>query len=205
MLVKKIHYASGLIMTAFIGMHLLNHFASLWGADAHIALMGWLRGFYRNILVETFLLSAVCVQIVSGIQLFKLSKKNAFSFFEKLQIWTGLYLAIFLVIHLSAVLGGRVLLGLDTNFYFGVAGLNTFPFNLFFVPYYGLAMLAFFGHLAAIHARKMKRAVFGIPPASQAIGLLIFGFAFSCLVFYGLTNQLNGVELPKNYEVLIGK
>jgi hypothetical protein len=184
---------------------LLNHLTSIWGAEVHIEFMGWLRLFYRNILAETLLLGAVFTQIVSGIKLFKLSKKNAVSFFEKLQIWTGFYLAIFLVIHLSAILVGRFWLKLDTNFYFGVAGLNNFPFNLFFVPYYGLAMLAFFGHLAAIHARKMKRAIFGLPPKRQAIGFLIFGFVFSSLVFYGLTNRFNGVVLPAKYEVLIGK
>jgi hypothetical protein len=40
-------------------------------------------------------------------------------------------MALFLIIHVSAVLTGRFILHLDTNFYFGVAGINNFPFSLF--------------------------------------------------------------------------
>jgi hypothetical protein len=111
---------------------------------------------YRNVFIETLLLAAVLVQIITGLWLFNKGRKWASTFFEKLQIWSGLYLAIFFLIHLSAVLGGRWVLHLDTNFYFGVSGLNTFPFNLFFIPYYGLAVMSFFGHIAAIHQRKMR-------------------------------------------------
>jgi hypothetical protein len=132
MIIKKIHYISGLTITLFIGLHLFNHFYSIFGADKHNEIMNSLRYFYRNIFVETILLLAVFVQIASGLKLFKLNRKTATSQFEKLHIWTGLYLAIFFIIHLTAVLGGRLFLHLDTNFYFGVAGLNSFPTNLFF-------------------------------------------------------------------------
>ena len=167
--------------------------------------MNVLRHFYRNIIVETILLSSVLVQIISGLKLFKTNRKIANTNFEKLHIWTGLYLAIFFVIHLSAVLGGRLFLHLDTNFYFGVAGLNAFPSNLFFIPYYGLAILSFFGHIASIHNKKMKQSIFGLAPNGQAISILIFGFILTITIFYGLTNQFNGVVIPKEYNILIGK
>ena len=167
--------------------------------------MNVLRHFYRNIIVETILLSSVLVQIISGLKLFKTNRKIANTNFEKLHIWTGLYLAIFFVIHLSAVLGGRLFLHLDTNFYFGVAGLNAFPSNLFFIPYYGLAILSFFGHIASIHNKKMKQSIFGLAPNGQAISILIFGFILTITIFYGLTNQFNGVVIPKEYKILIGK
>jgi hypothetical protein len=202
---KKIHYFSGLTITIFIGIHLLNHVWSILGAESHIELMNILRLFYRNIVVEIILLSAVLIQIISGIKLFIINQKLAISPFEKLHIWSGLYLALFFVIHLSAILGGRFVLKLDTNFYFGVAGLNTFPFNLFFVPYYGLAILAFFGHVAAIHVKKMKNSVLGLTPQQQSKVILVFGMALTILIFYGLTNEFKGVEIPEDYQILIGK
>lgn len=167
MTIKKFHYISGLTITIFVGLHLFNHFISVFGAHAHIEMMNTLRIFYRNIFVETILLCAVVLQIISGLNLFKTNKKIAISKFEKLHIWTGLYLAFFFIIHLSAVLSGRLFLQLDTNFYFGVAGLNSFPFNLFFIPYYGLAILSFFGHIASIHNKKMKETIFGLSPNIQ--------------------------------------
>jgi hypothetical protein len=202
---KKIHYFSGLIITLFIALHLFNHFCSIFGADKHIEVMNSLRPFYRNLYIETILLGAVLIQIISGIKLFKINRRTATTGFEKLHIWTGLYLAIFLVIHLGAVLGGRMFLHLDTNFYFGVAGLNSFPFNLFFVPYYGLAIISFFGHIAAIHSKKSKSDLFGLPPDKQATAILLLGLVITVAVFYGLTNHFNGVVIPKQYNILIGK
>jgi hypothetical protein len=205
MTVKKIHYISGLTITIFIGLHLFNHFCSIFGADRHIEIMNILRHFYRNIFIETILLIAVLVQIISGIKLFKTSRKIANTGFEKLHIWTGLYLAIFFAIHLSAVLGGRFILQLDTNFYFGVAGLNSFPFNLFFIPYYGLAIFSFFGHIASIHNKKMKKTILSLSPNRQAIIILAWGLFFTIIIFYGLTNHFNGVTIPTEYHILIGK
>lgn len=202
---KKIHFLSGLIITLFITIHLFNHVWSIFGATKHIEMMQILRLFYRNIFIETILLFAVLVQIVSGLKLFKSYRKTAISNFEKLHIWTGLYLAIFFIIHLSAVLGGRYFLHLDTNFYFGVAGLNTFPFNLFFIPYYAIAIISFFGHIACIHHKKMKHNIFGLTPNIQSLIILIIGICFTILIFYGLTNRFMGVEIPSEYNVLIGK
>jgi len=164
-----------------------------------------LRHFYRNIFVESILMSAVIVQIISGLKLFQSNRKIPTSNFDKLQIWTGLYLAIFFVIHLAAVFGGRFFLHLDTNFYFGVAGLNTFPFNLFFIPYYGLAIFSFFAHIAAVHNKKMKQSIFGFTPGVQSKMILFLGICLTVLIFYGLTNHFNGIKIPAKYNVLIGK
>lgn len=202
---KKIHYISGLTLTIFIGLHLFNHLYSIFGADKHIEIMNALRHFYRNIIVEIILLFSVLMQIISGLLLFKSTRKTATSQFEKLHIWTGFYLAIFLIIHLSAVLGGRFYLHLDTNFYFGVAGLNSFPFNLFFIPYYGLAILSFFGHIASIHNKKMKTNILNLTPKQQAKSILILGLILTITIFYGLTNHFQGVTIPSEYNILIGK
>jgi hypothetical protein len=205
MTIKKIHYISGLTITIFIGLHLFNHLYSIFGAGKHIEIMNFLRHFYRNIFIEIILLFAVLVQIISGLKLFKTGRRKANTSFEKLHIWTGFYLAIFFVIHLSAVLAGRFILHLDTNFYFGVAGLNSFPLNLFFIPYYGLAILSFFGHIASIHNRKMKQTIWGLSPSNQSIVILILGLLLTVVIFYGLTNHFNGVTIPTEYNILIGK
>ena len=202
---KKLHYFSGITVSIFVGLHLFNHIYSLFGANAHIELMNDLRVVYRNVIAETILIFAVLIQIISGIRLFLKKRKTESDFFEKVHIWTGLYLAFFLLIHLSAVLSGRLVLELDTNFYFGVAGLNTFPLNLFFIPYYGLAIISFFGHISAVHSKKMKSKIFGINPIKQSYGILIIGILLTVIILYALTNGFNGVEIPKEYDIMIGK
>jgi hypothetical protein len=204
-MLRKTHYISGLTIAIFIGLHLFNHVCSIYGAQKHIEMMNLLRNLYRNSVVEAVLLVAVFMQIISGLKLFNTNRKTAISNFDKLQRWTGLYLATFFVIHLSAILGGRLILKLDTNFYFGVAGLNSFPFNLFFIPYYSLAILSFFGHIASIHQKKVKQSVLGLTPIGQSITIIIFGFCLTILILFGLTNQFKGVEIPSEYNVLIGK
>lgn len=202
---KRIHYFSGITISIFIGLHLFNHAYSLLGAEEHLILMDKLRVVYRNLFVESVLILAVFVQVFTGLRLFIKKRKATNGFFEKLQLWSGFYLAIFFVFHLSAVFIGRLMLGLDTNIYFGAAGLNTFPFYLFFVPYYGLAILSFFGHIAAIHSIKMKTIILGISPQLQSYFILLIGLVVTLVILYGLTNGFSGYEIPEDYNIMIGK
>ena len=207
---KTLHRISGVTLAVFITFHLFNHAASLFGAEAHLRLMDTLRTGYRNPAVETLLLLAVAVQVGSGLRLFRAGRHRVASgfdrvTFDRLQRWSGLYLAVFFGIHLSAVWGGRLVLHLDTNFYFGVAGLNTFPVNLFFIPYYGLAVLSVFAHVACAHQRRMHRTVLGLTPRQQAVAILTFGVFFTLILFFGLTNGFRGVAIPAEYGVLVGR
>jgi len=202
---KRVHYISGLIISLFIGLHLFNHIISVFGAESHLELMNKLRLIYRNLIVEIILLTAVFIQIISGIKLFFFKKRLAKGFYGKLQIWTGLYLAFFFLFHIGAVLIGRYFLELDTNFYFGVAGLNTFPLNLFFIPYYGLAILSFFGHVSAIHFQKMQHSFLGLTVEKQSRLIILIGMIVTVIIFYGLTNGFAGVEIPEEYNIMIGK
>ncbi|WP_106794958.1 hypothetical protein [Aquimarina sp. Aq78] len=202
---RRIHYISGVTITIFISFHLFNHGYSLFGVEEHILLMDKFRVVYRNVVAETVLLIAVFIQIFSGIRLFLRRRKSTTGFFEKLQIWSGFYLAVFFLFHLAAVFAGRLFLDLDTNIYFGIAGLNTFPINLFFIPYYGFAIFSFFGHISAIHYVKMKNNVLGITPKKQSVLILVLGVILTLVLFYGLTNGYRGIEIPKEYHILIGK
>lgn len=203
MLTRRIHYYSGVIIALFVVLHLANHAFSLIGIEKHVEVMAQLRKIYRSVFAETLLLCAVGVQIFSGIQLYRSRFKIAKGFYEKLQLWSGLYLAMFFVIHLSAVMVGRFLLKLDTNFYFGAAGLNYFPFNLFFIPYYSFAIFSFFAHIASIHYRKMKERNRDATIQSRII--IIVGVVTVFFLMYGLTNKFNGIEIPSEYGILIGK
>jgi hypothetical protein len=202
---RLVHFYSGILLSIFIGFHLFNHFLSIFGAEAHIEFMTSIRRFYRNWLVESLLMLVVILQIVTGIRMLCWGKTKIFGFFDKLHLWSGIYLAMFLVIHVSVVFIGRTFLNLDTNIYFGVAGLNSFPFLLFFIPYYSLGILSFFGHIAAIHYKKMKKNILGIQVYHQSIIILLIALIFAFSIIFGLTNHFNGFEIPNEYHVLIGK
>ncbi len=202
---KRVHYISGITITLFIVLHLFNHAYGLLGPAHHISMMDSLRLIYRNPVSELILLIAVFTQIYSGIKLVIPRRKAKLPFFGRLQVWSGLYLAFFLLMHVSAVFGARFILQLDTNIYFGAIGILTFPFNLFFIPYYTLAIMAFFGHIAAIHQQKMKRQFLGRTPSQQAYIILFIGLVITFITFYGITNGLQGFSFPEEYQIIIGK
>lgn len=199
----RLHRLSGILLTVFIAPHLFNHLYSLASAGQHIAIMQYLRIIYRFPPVEAILMMAVLVQIVSGFGLFrKMRQLGNRDFFENLQLWSGFYMALFLLIHVSAVLAGRFLMHLDTNFYFGVAGLNTFPLNLFFIPYYALAILSFFGHIAAIHYRKMTKPLLALSVKHQSYLILLLGLLTCIFCLYGLTGKFEGIVVPNEYQLI---
>ncbi len=203
--VRRIHYFTGIGLCLFIGMHLFNHVWGIRGIEAHISMMENLRLFYRNILVEVLLLGAAFMQAISGILLARKLRGTPKTRWDKLHIWSGYYLAYFLVFHSGAVLVGRNFLHLDTNYYFGVAGINSFPTCLFFIPYYILAVMSVTGHIAAIHRKKMERNILGLTPHRQSVVILLLGVVLTFFVFWGLTQGFQGVTVPQPYEILQGK
>ncbi|MEO0585023.1 MAG: hypothetical protein AAF135_22615, partial [Bacteroidota bacterium] len=135
---KTLHRYAGLYISLFIFLHLINHLAVLWGPQVHITLMEKLRPIYRHPVAEGILLLTIVFQIQSGILLFWKTRRQKLPFWNRVQRGSGAYLAIFLMNHLLAVVVARYVLQLDTNLYFGATGLNSFPYALFFIPYYGL-------------------------------------------------------------------
>jgi hypothetical protein len=192
--IKQLHYFSGITLSLFIGVHLLNQLSALAGPEAHMALMEKLRNVYRHPVIEGILLSAVLIQIVSGIRLLFNRKKKVTA--EKIQVYSGIYLSFFLLIHVSAVMAGRLLAHLDTNFYFAAAGLNIYPATWLFIPYYFLAVCAISLHIAALHYLKTTstRSAFLIGAAGVLAALLIIA---------GYTNCFQWREMPLEYRLFI--
>lgn len=188
--IKRVHYISGLSLSFFIAAHLFNHFCALAGPDQHIQVMESLRKIYRHPVVETFLLLAVVFQVVTGVRL--VYKRRAKSLAEKIQVWSGLYLSFFLLVHVGAVISGRYIQYLDTNFYYAAAGLNLDPAYYFFIPYYFLGVVAVSWHLAAIHFLKT-----GGKKIALVFGLL--GVIAAVVILQAFTDNFKGLPIPQNY------
>lgn len=193
-LVKRVHYISGITLSAFIAFHLLNHLFALDGPEKHIAVMDNLRAVYRHPVIETVLLLAVLFQIVTGLRL--VYKRNAQSLAEKIQVYSGLYLSFFLLAHVGAVLSGRYIENLDTNFYYAAAGLNYYPATFIFIPYYFLAVAAISLHVAAIHFLKTGSVV-------VARGVALTGIATSVVIILAFTDFFQWRDMPEAYEKFI--
>ena len=199
---RRVQRVSGLLLATFVGVHLTNHLMAGISPAAHVAFMTATRMVYRHPVVETVLLAAVTLQMITGLRLVGSVTWVSADAWSRLRVGSGLYLALFLIIHVGAVVTGRLILHLDTNLYFGAAGLNHYPHQLFFVPYYSLAILSFLAHVAAIHRMKMNRSVANVSPLRQAQFILALGVVLAFGVLYGMTNRFRGLPVPAQYFIL---
>lgn len=87
-----------------------------------------------------------------------------------------------MVIHISAVFMGRYLFNLDTDFYFGVAGLNLFPLNLFFIPYYGLAIFSSFCHIIIALIIKTKENLITVLEERELFLIVLIGIVITSII-----------------------
>ena len=196
-MLRTTHRVSAVFLSIFIFIHLLNHTYAVIGTAEHIAFMEAYRSIYRMLIIEAVLMMAVLTQVVTGVMLIKKGSGKRFGFFEKLQAYSGGYLAFFLIVHTSAVLFGRLVPELDTNFYFGAAGMHFEPYHFFFLPYYFLAIVAFTNHLAC--------AVFFNAGGSKSgkvagFSMIAGGFLLAFIIITAFAGGFYEIEIPAEYK-----
>ncbi len=197
---RSLHRFAGLTLAVFIGIHLGNHVCALWGIEAHIRVMEYARLVYRNPFIETLLVTAICLQIPSGILLVRRKGWRGLPFAEKAQVASGAYLSFFLVAHLSAVLAGRYYFHLDTNFYFGALVLLSVV-RWFFVVYYALSVIAVFTHIASIHYQKMLGKISPQRAQIQAFGIVGVGAVCVIAILLAFSGVLYSISIPQVYKI----
>ena len=196
--VRKLHRIGAVLVGLFVLAHLANHLAALGGIGAHLRFMEAARLIYRQPLVELALLLAVVAQAGSGLRLLAAGWRRRTGWLARLQAGSGGYLALFLLIHVAAVLFGRAVLDLDTNVHFAAAGLQVWPYQVFFVSYYFLAVLALFTHLGCALARRA-----GPSPGRRLAAVALpacLGAVLSGIVVAALMGKLYPYAVPQEYE-----
>ena len=200
----KAHRCLAIGLGLFIVTHLAVHLTALGGPETHIAALSTIQPIYRNWIIEPILVLAILAQVIIGGKLvWRRWKSPQKGFWGWTQILSGGYLAFFLLMHSSAALITRYIVGLETNFYWAAATLNIPPLQLFFAPYYTLGIISIFAHLAAAiyfgRGQKTTLPSWGIIGAGSAIALVIVA-AFAG-VFYDIKIP---PEYAEYFEAYIG-
>ena len=147
---RKLSFAHGIsaVPIALFGLvHLLNHLGAVWSGELHIAIMSAVRVVYRNPVVEKLLLACLAFQLGSGLLLVNRKLGQAAAWFDTVQSASGLYLAVFLLSHTTAVFSTRYLRHIDTNWnWLTSSSIITDPWSARLGPYYFLAVIAFAAH-----------------------------------------------------------
>lgn len=199
MKLRALHKTSAILIIAFACLHITNHLASLAGVPSHIAFMEVARKLYRHPIIEIPLLFCVAFQVGSGLWLVIRGWKERQGWLAWLQAISGTVLAFFLLVHVGAVLYGRIVLNLDTNFYYAAAGFHVPPNQFFFGPYYFLAVLALFTHLGCAAYWLLHASTRSIRLLAVALPMLVGG-AVALLIVLSLAGKLQPVEVPAKYK-----
>ena len=188
----KAHRILAIGLGIFIISHLAIHLSAIGGADVHVGLLSKVQGVYRNWVIEPLLVMAIIVQVCIGAKLVaRRWNQSEKGFWGWAQIISGAYLALFLVIHTSAALITRYIIGLDTNFYWAAGTLNINPLQYFFAPYYFTGILCVFVHLAsAIYFGWSKGG------ARLSLLLVIVGLVISGLIVTTFSGGFYEINLP---------
>ncbi len=198
MSLRVFHRSTAAVIAGFALVHLTNHLLSLHSIATHIAFMNVARTVYRQPAIEVLLLVSVIFQCGSGLWMVVRGWSARQGAVAWLQATSGVYLAVFLLIHVSAILLGRIALRLDTNFYFAAAGFHVPPFQLFFIPYYFLAVVALFTHAGCACFWSLG----GRSPRLRRVALSVMVGA-GCIAGVAITLSLGGrfqsVTVPATY------
>lgn len=194
MKLKQFHRISGVIIAVFLVLHLSNHLFALGGPALHISIMKYFRMVYRFPPVEVMLLLCVTIQITSGLRLVFTKGFRKQPLYVIVQAVSGIYLSLFLINHVRAVLLARYEWHVETDFYFASGVAVHYPEKLFFIPYYTLSVLCAFMHIACAHyARRMALAAVSISSGAagrfkkEAFWILGTGIVVTALIMGSLT------------------
>jgi len=148
---KQIHRLTAIILGIFIVFHLIVHLFAIGGIEAHQKALKSVQWIYRNPAGEIILVAAILIQIVSGFKRLKAKRKSPQKW-AKAQVYSGLYLMVFLVVHTSAAIYTHNIHGLETDIFWAAGSMGISPVKFFFWPYYFFGITAFFVHFAcALH------------------------------------------------------
>ncbi|MEP3051099.1 MAG: hypothetical protein ABJP48_08340 [Erythrobacter sp.] len=172
---KQAHRKLAVFLGLFLAVHFATHFSAIGGIAAQGQVMTWGRQIYQFPIIEAALAVALAAQIFLGIKLLRaIRKRRAKGFWHKVQFLSGCFLAFFITMHTVAALGTRLIIGLDTNFYWAAGTLVLTPLKYGFAPYYFLAVTALAGHLAAaLHFRGKGKWKFPVFAAGPVAGIMI--------------------------------
>lgn len=204
MTVKTLHQRLSILLCLFIPLHLVGHLAALGGQVWFDRVQAMLRPVYRNPVVEPILLTAVLVQALLGLALlWNRGRRGWRPGLTRWQSLSGLILSLFILQHIPAMLAARHGAGLDTTFWWPASVASTWPFAIYFWPYYALGVAAFGMHLGIglsfLLRRRGKAAA-----AVWAIRLgALGGVALGLAILAGISGVLHPVALPPEWRAYL--
>lgn len=199
---KQLHRITGIVVAVFILLHLFNHSMAWFGVEMHQKILDTFRSVYRIPIVEIILVGCFFFQAFSGIKLLlALRKKKDKTTYEKIQMYTGIALAYFIIQHIPATIGQRILHGFDTNFYFASRVVIQKPWLYYFVPYYFMGVVVIGLHIANVHRHKISDRIGAKKANLHFYAIVSFFVLLGIIILYSLMGGRFKIVIPEIYNV----
>lgn len=170
------------MIVAFAAMHFTGHLSAAFSLALNTRVVDWTRQVYKQPPVEALLLVALPVQILGGLWLFLSARERAQDRWDRFQLVSGLYLAVFLAAHATAT----AVLFRDLNFRSASGGKAGLLGDPSFLAYYVLGPFAVFGHVACAVRRLLARRLGAAGAERWGQGVLGLGAAVTLLIAFAL-------------------
>ncbi|MCC7497608.1 MAG: hypothetical protein IT160_08535 [Bryobacterales bacterium] len=191
---KSAHWMSAMVIGLFVVAHLATSLTILQSPEAYNRSASLLRLAYRTPVAEPILIGLLILQVITGLAMALEAFTRRASVEYLIQLATGMYLAVFLGSHTTAVaVGGRQLLNQGPDFTFasaGVGGLLASPAGAALAPYYFLAVVAFFSHLARPLRLGVMRFAGGATARRCSYALTGVGIVVASALLIGLCTPM---------------
>lgn len=195
-LLRRLHRGNAALLGVFLALHLASHAFLVAGRGAHLGALGLVSPLYANGLVHPVLVVLLALQIGLGVALV-VRRGRPDSGWAWAQVVSGLYLAFFLLQHVPAVIAARAQ-GVETDTFFAAAVLR-WPLGLYFAPYYVLAVMALFTHVAAF----LRFRAWPAAPGRLARALPVLGLGFGIVIVCGLMGLFGGPDFPETAQTVL--
>jgi hypothetical protein len=153
--ILNIQYFSAVVLLAFLSIPVPEVVITLVKGSSYEMLIKNFKGVEAGGFFEGLLFIAIVAQLYAGVRLSDEAYREKLAAWQWLRLFSGLYLAIFLSVHLAAVYLARFILKLETGFYSGAAGMNTYPLQIAFLIYAAL-LTVFFGAKYTSHSYRRQ-------------------------------------------------
>ena len=188
------------VLLLFLIAHIDNHLLALWSPALHTQAMKFLETFYRAAPIEPILVLSVSLLVVTGLALAWRHTAIHGDTYRQVQTLTGVYLAAFIVSHLTAIIVlARWLSHVHTNDWsyvsYAPVGMLRDPWGLRLIPHYAMAVWAVLTHVG-LGLRGVLRA-HGVAERltdTLAKGMSALGAAFSIVIMLAVNGLHLGVS-----------
>ena len=188
------------VLLLFLVAHIDNHLLALWSPALHTQTMKLLETVYRAPLVEPLLLLCMLLLAATGLTLAWRHTAIQGDAYRRVQTLTGVYLAAFIVSHLTAIIVlARWLSDVHTNDWsyvsYAPVGMLRDAFGLRLIPHYAIAVWAVLTHVG-LGLRGVLRAhgVAARLTDTLAKGMSALGATFSIVIMLAVNGLHLGVS-----------